>query len=564
MLKRENTTDPEKLRNMDQDMADGIKRLAISHDGRPEGVQRDGRLHLAPPVTNPPGRGGKPILTVMSNAKDDFETKYEIMKEIGKGAFSTVYQCEARDSGNMYAVKMVDLRPLRLNERFNPARLKREVEIMRRLRHPNIIQFHEVYEDTDTLMMIMEYCPGVELFDEILNRKVFHEDDAKVVFFQIASSLFYLHSLNIIHRDIKPENILFVPEPMGDLQNIGLGASFRGPLAKLLDFGLSKNAGKDGSAGKTFVGTPCYLAPEVEYTSKGKGGTYGLPADCWSLGAVLYVMLVARFPEFEQEQYTGKVVVKLRPELWGHISTEACDLIRGLMNTNPNARLTMTGAMQHPWLGRLARSKEQLMKLTVQNYEMSHQLQEEEYELIHIDEDMRQKQGLPDETMTAGGNSVKEQRMVVVCRNNNNSNDGNNTAWNLGAGGGAGVVANAMSSQMLHLTPLLHLQRSIATCFEEAHSVYQHYPDIATQVRRGAVLCRQQLAASTKMLREVEQTASAVLGMFPDLELAVEEGEPVMAANFFTMVRTWVVDLRMLVNSTQTANRASMEQVRRS
>ena len=80
-------------------------------------------------------------------------------------------------------------------------------------------------------------------------------------------------------------------------------------VCKLLDFGLSKNAG-GGSAAKTFVGTPCYLAPEVEYTSKGLGGTYGLPADCWSLGAVLYVMLVARFPEFEQD-LTGKVGVVL-------------------------------------------------------------------------------------------------------------------------------------------------------------------------------------------------------------------------------------------------------------
>ena len=105
-------------------------------------------------------------------------------------------------------LQVVDLRPLRLRERFNPSRLRREVDIMRRLKHPNIIQFVDVFETADQLMMIMEYCPGDELFDVILARKFFMEEDAKPVFAQICRALFYLHSLNIIHRDIKPENVL--------------------------------------------------------------------------------------------------------------------------------------------------------------------------------------------------------------------------------------------------------------------------------------------------------------------------------------------------------------------
>jgi serine/threonine protein kinase len=421
---------------------------------------------------------------------------------------------------------------------------------MKRLHHPSIIQFVDVFEDADHLMMIMEFCPGQELFDVILNRKFFQEDDARPIFAQIARALFYLHSLNIIHRDVKPENILIsnIPDPKTG-----------GLVAKLLDFGLSKNAG-NGSAAKTFVGTPCYVAPEVEYTSKGLGGTYSFPADCWSLGAVLYVMLVARFPEFEQD-LTGKVVVKLNPALWGNVSNEAKDLIRSLMNTNPAARLTMAGTLQHPWLGRYRATQEEISRTAVASYDLSQSLQEEEARLEALErERARQarkhnaKQTLngigeiPDEEaedleISASGVPVHHQAMVVRLPN--------------------GVEpGNATGEQQLHLAPLLHLQRSIAECFEEVHASYKDLPEVASEIRQGATLCRDQLTESTKMLRKVEQTAAAVLGMFPDLELAVEEGEPQLAADFFAMVKGWVAELREMVNSTQGINKASMFQVR--
>jgi serine/threonine protein kinase len=130
---------------------------------------------------------------------------------------------------------------------------------MSRLCHGNIIQFIDVFETSDQLLMVMEYFPGDELFDVILAKKFLTEQDARPIFAQICNALFYLHSLNIIHRDIKPENVLISrqPDPITGLS-----------IAKLVDFGLSKNAGA-GSAAKTFVGTPCYLAPEVELTSKG-------------------------------------------------------------------------------------------------------------------------------------------------------------------------------------------------------------------------------------------------------------------------------------------------------
>lgn len=536
---------------------ESIKRLAISIDGHPSKSHsgeetpsnnivavmsetttdaRSNNSHGSNILTDVKvsQSAGPPIQSILSNARADFSLKYELLKEIGRGGFSTVYQCRDRLDSLIYAVKIVDLRPLRLRERFNPSRLRREVDIMRRLKHPNIIQFVDVFETSDQLMMIMEYCPGDELFDVILARKFFLEKDAKPIFAQICRALFYLHSLNIIHRDIKPENVLIMRSVDPVTGQV---------IAKLLDFGLSKNAGA-GSSAKTFVGTPCYLAPEVEYTSKGLGGTYGLPADCWSLGAVLYVMLVARFPEFEQDA-TGKVLLRLPPALWDDVSSDAKALIRLLMNTNPDSRLTVGQALQHPWLAEYRVNQEELTSIALSCSDFSQGLQDEEEALSISDKNINTE---TENEITAGGISVQRQQMVL--RNHNRANN------SVGSGGRA-----TDESDQLALRPLLHLQRSIADCFREAHESYADIPEVAMQIRKGAALCRQQLMESTKMLRKVEQTACAVLDMFPDLELAVEEGEPQLASAFFNMVRGWVVELRALVNTTQEMNKASMNQI---
>lgn len=429
---------------------------------------------------------------------------------------------------------------------------------MKRLHHSNIIQFVDVFEDNDNLMMIMEYCPGKELFDVILERKYFEESDARPIFSQIARALFYLHSLNILHRDVKPENILVssIPDHTGQV------------VAKLLDFGLSKNAG-NGSAAKTFVGTPCYVAPEVEYTSKGLGGTYSFPADCWSLGAVLYVMLVARFPEFEQDP-TGKIVVKLSPGLWGNVSSDAKDLIRGLMNTNPAARLSMASTLMHPWLGRYRATQEELSRVSVVNYDLNRKLQEEESRLEAEERKARAAANKQNNRPQGGQNNNKLNSLgeldvidedIEDIEINSSGVVVHQQAMVVRGAGTEAVVATLKPEAGIQLAPLLHLQRSIATCFDEVHASYQDMPEVASEIREGASLCREQLTQSLKMLRKVEQTAAAVLNMFPDLELAIEEGEPQLAANFFATVKEWVTDLRELVNSTQSINKASMQQV---
>lgn len=499
--------------NVDSDLSIDIRKYDSS--GKERELEVDGAERANPHLNQ---RGT--VLDHLSD-KEDFSQKYKLFEEIGRGGFSKVYRCQDKIHGRDFAVKNIDLRPLRLQQRFDPTRLRREVDIITRLHHPNIVEFVESFETEEELLMILEYCPGKELFDVILEKK-FDEDTGKNVFAQISRALHYLHSLNIIHRDIKPENILVLNkrDSQGCL------------VVKLLDFGLSKS--NAGSEAKTFVGTPCYLSPEVEYTSKGLGGTYGLPADCWSLGAVLYVMLVARFPEFQQNPITKKVELKLPDDLWGHISKDAKDLVSRLMDTSQATRLTTHDALIHDWLGIHRSTRIELKSIADACRVLGQGLQDDL--AIHD----RQASGGA-EPITAGGFHIQQTEMVLRVHQ--------------------AEPGQRDNEDQLQLSPLFQLQQNVATCFADAHASYKDIPEVATQVRQGAVLCRRQYVESTKMLYKIDTTAKMVLNMFPDLQLAVEAGEPRLASEFFKLVKGWVTELRSMVMTTQEANQASMAQI---
>ena len=360
--------------------------------------------------------------------------------------------------------------------------------------------------------------------------------------------------MNIMHRDIKPENILVL-----DSADPNTGQ----PRIKLLDFGLSKSAA-NGSTGRSFVGTPCYLAPEVELTSKGQG-VYGLAADCWSLGALLHVMLVARFPEFERDRKKESITLVLPAKHWSAISEHAKELVRGLMEPNSFARLTIKEVMSHPWLGIYQSTGNEVPKPPPPTPGLSPALSPpmsplnlETKGVLNTGSvrDFQQLNSLADTTVMSLRDEFDEDESfrgrdanAIVVKSSPRSASPSNKS------------GHDQSENPLHLGPLLNLQRSIALCFEDALASYVDYPEVATQIHKGAVMCRKQLMDSTKMLRKVEQTASSVLDLFPDLELAVEEGAPQLAAEFFSVVRNWVVELRETVTQTQRANHESMLQI---
>jgi serine/threonine protein kinase len=274
--------------------------------------------------------------------------------QIGKGNYGTVFRCTDVNTHVNYAVKVVDLKHLRMRPNFSLDKLLREVHVMQQLNHINIVRLVNVLETKDYILLIMELVLGVELFDLIMAKKGVSESESKPIFYQLCSALLYMHSKGIIHRDIKPENILM----QGSLTPADGLKDGRGPNIKLVDFGLSKVVSIEGSGAKSVVGTPRYIAPEVVELSRGgpETPTYGTAIDCYSAGVLLHVMLGACFPQYTKVDRPGRtadvVVVFKDPRIAG-VSDLAKDLISKLMRNDATERMSMAEAVQHPWLAEM-------------------------------------------------------------------------------------------------------------------------------------------------------------------------------------------------------------------
>ncbi|MBA0558958.1 hypothetical protein Golob_015943, partial [Gossypium lobatum] len=201
--------------------------------------------------------------------------KYELGKLLGCGAFAKVYHARDVDSGQSVAIKAVSKKKV-LKGGFM-AHVKREIAIMRRLRHPNIVKLIEVLATKTKVYFVMEFAKGGELFTRI-SRGRFSEDLSRRYFQQLISAVRFCHSRGVFHRDLKPENLL-----LDDNWNL-----------KITDFGLSAVTDQIRPDGllHTLCGTPAYVAPEI----LAKKGYDGAKVDVWSCGIVLYVLHAGYLP----------------------------------------------------------------------------------------------------------------------------------------------------------------------------------------------------------------------------------------------------------------------------
>jgi serine/threonine protein kinase len=449
-----------------------------------------------------------------------FLERYEMHEKIGKGAYATVHRCIRRADGKVFAVKNIDVRPLRLSQTFDPERLFREVKITERLMHPNIIKLEDTCwtrsdgsppsnpQEWDRLLLVLEFAPGKELFDEILQRGRFSEEDSRKVMSKVLNALIYIHSLNIVHRDIKPENILLTET--GEV--------------KLLDFGLSRTVGS-GSYAKTFAGTPEYYAPEVDPKRRlgGMREGYGVKADCWSFGACLYVMLSGIFPEYEAGD-TGFISFD-RSSHWGSVSAEAKDLIKRLMHPHPEGRPTSEQVATHPWFtGDVLPPAADEQRSSIQSLAVTHEsgkgLEGDRDRSMSSD---RKRKAEPPVRKSSG---VIE--MEVDTSGSSETRQQGFTDYN--------------GDMIYKLRNLIGLQLQVESLFGEAYTMSSG--NFRMAISLNAKSSNTLLQKAGAMMDSLGSTATELNAIISDLKLAVMEGEPELAAQMFNNIRGYVSEMR--------------------
>lgn len=272
------------------------------------------------------------------------EEYYDIRDTLGTGTCGEVKRAISRLTGKEFAVKIISIgkrnRGALLSDQESAA-LKAEASILKALDHPYVVKLYDVFVHPDVaIYLVMELMSGGDLFDRIVHKTRYTEVESRRTMRRLLNAVYYLHEKkSLVHRDLKPENILCM-------------SRFNDVDVKLTDFGLAKSVTKEGL--KTFCGTPQYFAPEVmrrNYTIAGKG-RYGREADMWSLGVILYVLL-SGMPPFDVSQgfeALGDFEVTFPEAVWKGVSTAARDLVRQLLVTDPDKRLSVVGACDHSWI----------------------------------------------------------------------------------------------------------------------------------------------------------------------------------------------------------------------
>ncbi|XP_063692247.1 MAP/microtubule affinity-regulating kinase 3-like isoform X31 [Bolinopsis microptera] len=294
---------------------------------RPESISK-GKSSVSSGRSAHKRESGKPHSSRSSGAEDSQHVgKYKLLKTIGKGNFAKVKLARHLPTGREVAVKVID--KTQMNQ-TSIQKLNREMKIMKRLNHPNIVRLYEVIETEKTLYLVMEYASGGEVFDYLVAHGRMKEKEARQKFRQIVSAVQYCHQKGIIHRDLKAENLLLDAE-----MNM-----------KLADFGFS-NEFTAGTKLDTFCGSPPYAAPELFQGKKYDGPE----VDVWSLGVILYTLVSGSLPfdgqnlkELRERVLRGKYRIPF------YMSTDCENLLKKFLILNPVKRHSLEAIMNDRWM----------------------------------------------------------------------------------------------------------------------------------------------------------------------------------------------------------------------
>lgn len=277
-----------------------------------------------------------------------FDSVYKVdksKKPLGAGNFAVVRQCEDKKTGTQYAVKEFNV-----NSKKEKAKFKQEAAIFGRLGkdHPNIVKLYDAIQSSTwnlwpTFYLVFELISGGELFYYIQQQGKLTEKVASEFYRQLLSAVDFSHDRGIVHRDIKPENLLLAPPRTKDGQ----------PTLKLVDYGLAVLVEGDQCGKFGISGTTLYMAPEIM-----RHEAYGKPVDVWSSGVTLCCLLFGYMPFGPDEEEHLAKGENLKPEYdeWGELSEGAQDLISGMLNCEPEKRMTANQVLNHPWIAQRERA----------------------------------------------------------------------------------------------------------------------------------------------------------------------------------------------------------------
>ncbi|KAG2609102.1 calcium-dependent protein kinase 17-like [Panicum virgatum] len=262
------------------------------------------------------------------------EDRYALGPQLGWGQFGVIRSCSDLVTGEALACKSIAKD--RLVSPDDVRGVKLEIEVMARLSgHPNVVDLKAVYEDEDSVHLVMELCAGGELFHRLEERGCFSEHEAAVLFRYLMEVVAHCHSKGIVHRDLKPENILLVSK------------SPSSPI-KLADFGLATYI-LPGRSLSGMVGSPFYIAPEV------LSGGYNEAADVWSAGVILYILLSGIPPFWGKTkskifECIRSTELRFPSDPWDRVSDSAKELVTGMLRRDPRQRLTAKQVLEHSWM----------------------------------------------------------------------------------------------------------------------------------------------------------------------------------------------------------------------
>ena len=276
---------------------------------------------------------------LVNEEKGNPSKKYKPKKMLGSGSFGCVYEAKNTIFGNTVAMKVI--KKDKENE-LDEQEIRNEIDILKKLSHPNIVKIYEFYISENHYYIITEYCKEGELFSYIKNK--YTERQLAVLFYQVFSGLWYLHENKILHRDIKLENIMI----SGKEKDNSTGEELF--WVKIIDFGTAKIFEKNKKE-KDVVGSSYYIAPEVLKQN------YNEKCDTWSVGVILYMTLVGRAPfdGKDDEEIIKKInsvdYNKNEPRLVKH-SPEVRDLVSKLLEKDTEKRYSAKEALEHPWFSK--------------------------------------------------------------------------------------------------------------------------------------------------------------------------------------------------------------------